>query len=31
VVPPTEAGWKKHLLEEKCPKNPRKGVSNKKK
>ena len=30
VVPPNEAGWKKHILEEICPKNPRKvGVKKK--
>jgi centrosomal protein CEP104 len=30
VVPPSEAGWKRHILEEVCPKNPRKVLGKKK-
>jgi centrosomal protein CEP104 len=30
VTPANEAGWKKHLLEEICPKNPRKVLTKKK-
>jgi len=29
-MPPNEVGWKRHIIEERCPKNPRE-VRNKKK